>query len=174
MALNSNNSIQVREATTGPNVATRPAAELDGESNERDIQVVDTASRQFIPAVNRGSTPVTVVDIEDLTNLSADLTGNVLDVGDNSILVVHPEHSADDGDVVITPLVFDSAGTVVIAVLESKSSGMGSVSFRKGSSSGNYLSPALVWKTQGAEKIALHISTIAGTSNGVTLNAGLI
>lgn len=174
MALNSNNSVQVREATTGPNIATREAAELDGSSNTRHIQVVDTASRQFIPAVNRGSTPVTVADGVDLTNLSTDLTGNVLDVGDNSVLVVHPEHSADDGDVVITPLVFDSAGTAVIAVLESKSSGMGSVAFRKGAASGNYLSPALVWKTHGAEKIALHISSIGGTSNGVTLNAGLI
>jgi hypothetical protein len=174
MTLESNTSVQVREATTGPNIATREAAELDGSANTRHIQVVDTASRQFVPEANRGSTPVTVADGVDLTNLSADLTDNVLDVGDNSVLVVHPEHSAVDGDVVVTPLVFDSTGTTVIAVLESKSSGIGSVAFRKGSSSGNYLSPTLVWKTQGTEKIALHISSIAGTSNGVTLNAGLI
>lgn len=165
---------RIADQDEGDFVATRDAYEQDGDTNNRVIQLIDWAGRQLTITTLRGGTPVTTADGVDLTGLPADLTGNLLTVGDKTVLTVIPEHSAEDGGVFITPIVFDSAGTTVVATRATKSSSMGTVKFRHGAASGNYSSPQLEWDVMGAVKIGLHITQIDGTTNGIVLKGGLI
>jgi hypothetical protein len=106
----------------------------------------------------------------DLSSLPAELTSNLISVGDKSTLVVFPRHSVNDGEVSITPIIFNDAGTA-IGIRATKTSGMGTALFVV---SGVYYSPQLVWDTQGAEKFGLHITVLGGTANTVRLLAGVI
>jgi hypothetical protein len=118
---------------------------------------------------------ITSTDSLDLNNLPAELLANLITVGDKVTLLVNPEHTANDGGVSVTPIVFNSAGTIVLAVLEKKTSTMsGAALFRRGASSGPYVSAQLQWDVTGASKIGLHITTITGTSNGILLRTGVV
>jgi len=94
---------------TGEYVATRDAYENTAGGDARVVELVDFAGRQLTLSEVRGSvSPITSDDSQDLTSLPADLTGNKITVGDKSILVVSPQHSAIDGEVLITPIIFNS------------------------------------------------------------------
>lgn len=168
-------STRIANQATGDRIATSEAYETDTNGNARTLQLVGFSSRQIVvhPALRGYPTPVTVVDTTDLNALPAGLTSNIIDIGDTNILVVDVEHTASDGSVTITPLIFNETETVVLALRASKTSGMGSVKFRRGGS-GNYVSPQLQWDTLGASKIGLHISAIGGTANGVILKGGAL
>lgn len=117
---------------------------------------------------------VTSTDSLDLNSLPAELLANLITVGDKVTLLVNPEHTANDGGVSVTPIVFNSAGTIVLAVLEKKTSTMaGAALFRRGGS-GPYVSAQLQWDVTGASKVGLHITTITGTSNGILLRTGVV
>ena len=113
---------RIKDQTSGDYIATRDSYEQDAEAHDRVIQLVDMASRQLIPAVIRGDTPVTVADDVDLDNLPSDLTNNLIDVGDKKTLIVNPGHGVDDGGVNVTPIVFNAAGDAALAIGEKKSS----------------------------------------------------
>jgi len=166
-------SIRIADDSTGDRIATRDAVELDTGSNARVIERVDFASGKFTSprgsATRGSSSAITTADGTDLTNLPSDLTSNLITVGDKSMLIVFPEHTASDGSVTVTPILYDNEGTPgIVGILSSKTSVV-DTEFRRGSSSGNYVSEALVWDVTGAYKIGLHITAIGGTSNGVQL-----
>jgi len=114
---------------------------------------------------------ITVTDSLDLNNLPAELLANLITVGDKTTLLVNPEHTVSDGEVSVTPIVFNSAGTIVLAVLETKASNVSTL-FRRGT--GSYLSEQLQWDITGAPKIGLHVTAIGGAANGVLLRAGVV
>lgn len=116
---------------------------------------------------------VTSADGLNLNSLPTELLANLITVGDKVTLLVNPEHTANDGGVAVTPIVFNDAGTAVLAVLEKKTSTMSTL-FRRGSGSGPYISEQLQWDVTGAPKVGLHITTITGTSNGVLLRTGVV
>lgn len=163
---------RITDQHSGDYIATRDAIENDADTNARVIQLMDFASRQLVsPDTIRGiSSFVNSADGVDLASLPVELTSNLISTGDKSTLLVFPRHSASDGEVAITPIIFNDAGTA-IGVRATKSSGMGTILFVV---SGVYYSPQLVWDTQGAEKIGLHITVISGTANSVRLLAGVI
>ena len=163
---------RITDQHSGDYIATRDAIENDADAHSRVVQLMDFASRQ-LPSPNtiRGiSSFVSSADTVDLSSLPAELTGNLISVGDKTTLLVFSRHSASDGDVSITPIIFNDAGTA-IGVRATKTTGMGSALFVI---SGVYYSPQLIWDTQGAEKIGLHITNIGGTANTVRLLAGVI
>lgn len=173
--MSSEQSTRIANQATGDRIATRNAYETDTNGNARTLQIVGFSSRQIVvhPALRGYPTPVTVADTTNLNSLPAELTTNIIDIGDTNILVVDVEHTASDGSATITPLIFNEDETVVLALRASKTSGMGSVKFRRGGS-GNYVSPQLQWDTLGASKIGLHISVVGGTANGVVLKGGAL
>ena len=163
---------RITDQHSGDYIATRDAIENDDDSNSRVIQLMDFASRQLAsPATIRGiSSFVNSADGVDLASLPAELTSNLITVGDKSTLLVFPRHSVSNGEVSITPIIFNDAGTA-IGIRATKTSGMGTALFVV---SGVYYSPQLVWDTQGAEKIGLHITVLGGAGNTVRLLAGVI
>ena len=163
---------RISDQHSGDYIATRDAIENDAGANARVIQLMDFSSRQLpSPATIRGiSSFINSVDGINLASLPAELTSNLLETGDKSTLLVFPRHSVSNGEVSITPIIFNDAGTA-IGVRATKSSGMGTALFAV---SGVYYSPQLVWDTQGAEKIGLHITILSGAGNTVRLLAGVI
>lgn len=162
---------RIADQISGDYIATRDGYINDGDGKARTIQIIDFASRQLASGdISTIRTGVSVVDGVNMGALPAGLTSNLISIGDRSVLVVFPMHSASDGEVTITPIIF-SAGSVAIGIRASKASAMGSFAFVK---AGLYYSPQVVWDVQGAEKIGLHVTVIGGTANFVTLNAGVI
>jgi len=167
-------SVGIMSREQGSFVACRNAREQDGSGNARLVQLVDFVSRALddIPTI-RGSagSEITTSDAADKASFPTELTDNLIAVGDQSVLVVAPFHTATDGEVTITPLIFNQAGDTLLSILPSKVSGMGSVSFSDGSS---YVSPLLQWDLMGAPKIGIHISSVDGTSNGVIIKGAVL
>lgn len=113
------------------------------------------------------STPSTLTSADSVntTALPAELTQNLITVGDKSALVVLVEQYTSGGIVTVTPLIFDNeASPSVIGILPSKAFNQ-PYAFRKGSGTGMYVLPAQMWDCFGAYKIGLHMSAISGTSN---------
>jgi len=166
---------RIANQESGDWIATRSAYETFGDPpTSRVIQLIDWASRQLdnVQTVRGISTPVTSADPVDLNSLPSELVDNALELGDKAFVVVMPEHTADDGEVYITPIILD-ADNNVIGIRATKASGMGEAKFRYGAS-GRYASPQLQWDAMGAKKIGFHITKINGTNNGVVLKAALI
>jgi len=169
----SESSIIIANDSSGTRLAVRSAFEKDN-GNDRFIERVDFASGKFDAALGdaiRGnSSMISTADSTDLTNLPSDLTNNLITVGDNSVLIVFPEHSVSNGSVTITPLLYNNDNpNYIVGMLSPKTSSVSTPVLRRGSSSGNYISPALSWDILGAYKVGLHISAISGTSNSVKL-----
>ncbi|RLB91926.1 MAG: hypothetical protein DRH10_00715 [Deltaproteobacteria bacterium] len=166
--------ILVSDQAGGESIACRDGFEQDDDSNNRLVQRFDLASgRGPTPrgTANRGSGgAISSADTADLTNLPADLTGNLIDVGDKSLLVVHVEQSASNGNADITPLLYDGEGTPGIfgALLKQRTS-VQTPALRRGAAAGDYIGHVLTWDLSGAHKIGLHITAIGGTSNDVTV-----
>lgn len=166
-------SIRIANAASGSYMATREAYETDGGANPRVIERVDFASGKFASpignAVRGHAALIDAAETLDLTNLPADLTGNLITIGDKSVLVVGAEQSVSGGTVTVTPIVYDTEATPgLVGVLASKVFAQ-PYAFRRGSGTGNYVLPVLYWDVLGAHRIGLHISAITGTSNGVKL-----
>lgn len=166
-------SIGIVSRDQGSYVAVRQARENDDQGNTRFVQLVDFVSRALdsLPTVRGQSSAVSSADGVDFSTLSGEIITSMLDVGDQSVLVVAPDHGANDGQVTVTPLIYNEAGDTVMSVLESKTSGIGSAQFTDGS---RYVSPQLQWDLMGAPKVALHITSIGGTSNDVTLKGAVL
>ena len=171
--------IIVADQASGESIACRDAFETDDGSNNRIIQRVDFASGRgpspLGTAVRGSSAAVSSADGTDLTSLPTDLTDNLIDVGDKSMLIVIAEQSASNGSVDITPLMFDNQATPAImgGGIKQRAS-VGNPALRRGSSSGDYISNVLTWDLNGAHKIGLHITAIQGTSNAVKIWAYVI
>jgi hypothetical protein len=152
-------------------MATRDAVEQDDGSHARVIERVDFASGKFVTPIGnakRGnSSMINAAETLDLTNLPADLTGNLITVGDKSMLCVAVDQSYNTGTCTITPILYDNEGTPgIVGILPSKTFSQ-AYAFRRGASSGNYPMPVLTWDVTGAYKIGLHISALTGTGNTV-------
>lgn len=162
-------SIRIADDDTGLRVGMREGAELDDSGNARVIERIDFASGKFASpignAIRGSSSACNAADTFDLTNLPADLTGNLITVGDKSMLCVSVEQSVSGGTVTITPILYDNEGTPgIVGVLQPQTFSQ-PYAFRRGSSSGNYTLPVLTWDVTGAHKIGLHNSAFSGTSN---------
>jgi hypothetical protein len=166
-------SIRIADALTGPRMATTDAVEPDGSSNARVMERVTFGSGKLTSPLGnstRGnSAAISSAETADVTSLPADLTGNLITVGDKSMLVVTAEQTVSGGTVTVTPIVYDNEGTPgVFGCLESKLFTQAGA-FRRGAGSGTYLMNVQRWDVSGAYKIGLHVTSITGTSNGVKL-----
>lgn len=166
-------SIRIADAASGLRMAARDAFENDGSGNARVVERVDFASGKFTTPIGnatRGnSSLITVVDTLDLTNLPADLTDNMIIVGDKSTLCVASEQSVSGGTVIVTPIVYDNeVAPSIVTILDPKLFTQ-PYAFRRGSASGNYVLPVKWWDAAGAHKIGLHITVLSGSGNGVKL-----
>lgn len=164
-------SIRLADAASGLRMAVRDAFELDGSSNTRVIERVDFASGKFATPIGnatRGnSAMISAAETFDLTSLPSDLTGNLITVGDKSMLCVAVEQSVSGGTVTITPILYDNEATPGIVGILIPKTFTQPYAFRRGASSGNYVLPVLSWDLMGAHKVGLHVSAITGASNGV-------
>lgn len=116
-------------------------------------------------------TVVTLIaaDTFDLTALPIELTTNLITVGDKSSLVVLAEQFTTAGYFNVTPIVYDNeVSPGIVGILPAKTFNQ-PYAFRRGSASGLYVLPALIWDCFGAYKIGLHLSSIAGASNYVQI-----
>lgn len=162
-------SVRVADGSSGNYVAMRDAVENDTDAHARIIQLWDLAGGKFVTPIGnatRGnSSMINYAETFDLTNLPADLTDNLITVGDKSMLVVAVEQSVSGGTVTVTPIVYDNeASPGVVSILPPKTF-MQPYAFRRGSGSGNYVLPAQTWDVVGAYKLGLHFSAFTGTSN---------
>jgi hypothetical protein len=160
-------SIRIADGVTGERIAVREAFEVDENGDGRMIELIDFASRKFstpIGNAQRGhSSMINAAETFDVTNLPAELTSNLITVGDKSTLCVAVEQTTSLGSVTVTPIVYDNSNAIV-TILQPKTFTQ-PYAFRRGSSSGNYVLPALTWDVLGAYKIGLHFSAFTGTSN---------
>ena len=129
---------QVASASSGSFVATRQAYALDQTGDARVIQRVDFSSNRGpspLGTAQRGSSGTwNAIDTLNLTSLPSDLTSNLINVGDNSMVIMQVEFSlATAQDITITPLMFDKGGA-------------------------NYVTPAFAWDTYGAHNIGIHLT----------------
>lgn len=162
-------SIRIADAASGLRMAMRDAYAADGSSNARVIERIDFASEKFptpIGNAQRGhSGMISAAETFDLTALPADLTSNLITVGDKSMLCVVVEQSVSGGTVTVTPILYDNEGTPgIVGILPPKTFSQ-PYAFRRGSASGNYVLPIQMWDVAGAYKIGLHFSAFTGTSN---------
>lgn len=162
-------SIRIADAASGLRMAARDAFENDNSDNARVIERVDFASGKFASPIGnatRGnSSMINAAETFDLTNLPADLTSNLITVGDKSLLCVAVEQSVSGGTVTVTPILYDNQGTpAIVGILEPKTF-VQPYAFRRGTSSGNFVLPVKSWDVLGAHKIGLHFSAFTGTSN---------
>lgn len=162
----------VQNFPSGESIASRDAVENDANSNPRIIQRFDFSSGKGLSVIG---TPIRT-DVEDndsldITAFPANLTSNLITCGDKSLLCVFVEFEDNtDADVEITPIVYDDAGTGVIAVLESKKFEFTTAgSFTRGSTA-NYLTPITNWDALGAYKIGLHVGAYSETGNSCPIN----
>ena len=171
-------SIRIADSTTGLRIAMTDAVELDTSGNARVMERVAFGSGKIespLGNATRGNaTAISAAETFDLTALPADLTGNLLVVGDKAMLVVMVEQTVSQGSVTITPIIFDNEGTPgVFGLLEPKIFTQ-PYPFRRGSGSGRYLLPVQRWDVSGAYKLGFHVSAISGTSNAVKIWARVV
>ena len=125
-------------------------------------------------AGDSSASTLTAADTFDLTALPAELTQNLLTVGDKSMLCVSVEQYTSGGTAYITPILYDNqASPAVVGILSARLFNQ-PYAFRRGSSSGAYVMPTQVWDVSGAYKVGLHLSAITGTSNYVYMYAWVI
>jgi hypothetical protein len=115
-------------------------------------------------AGNSAASTLTSADGVDLTALPAEMTQNLITVGDKSAIIVSVEQFTSGGTITITPIIFDEAGTGVVGILQPKVFAQ-PYAFRRGSASGMYVLPSQMWDCFGAYKVGLHMSAISGASN---------
>ena len=114
---------------------------------------------------NTAAVSLNAADSVDLTALPADLTKNLITIGDNSMLCVSVEQSVSGGTATITPILYDNQATPAIVGLLPPKTFTQTYAFRRGSGSGDYVLPTQAWDISGAYKVGLHLSVITGTSN---------
>jgi hypothetical protein len=165
----SEKSIRIADADSGLYIATRDATELDASSNARVIERVDFASGKFASPIGnaqRGhSSMISAAETLDLTNLPADLTSNLIVVGDKSMLCVAVQQTVSGGTVTVTPILYDAEETPGVVGIMEPAVFVQPYAFRLGSGSGNYVLPIKRWDVSGAYRIGLHFTAFTGTSN---------
>lgn len=162
-------SIRIADAESGLRIAARDAFENDDGANARVIERVDFASGKFASPIGNATrghgSMINAAETFNLTNLPADLTGNLITVGDKSMLCVAVEQSVSAGTVTVSPVLYDNEETPgIVGILPPKTFTQ-PYAFRRGSSSGNYVLPVLTWDVCGAYKVGLHFSAFTGTGN---------
>lgn len=169
-------SIRIAEQRSGEYVATRDGYEQDESAEDRVIQLFEVAERHFSAAtIVRGSVaPIAAADSRLFNSLPADLTDNLLTVGDKVTLAVMLEHTERTGRVWVTPIIYD-ASDALTAIRATKMSGMGDLKFYDdlGGGTARWWSPQLQWDVLGATKIGLHITKLYPADNTVVLKAVL-
>lgn len=152
---------RIRSAATGGDViATRTATQTTSTGDARVIQLVDLAPRQLADW-SRVIRTVSAADGVDLsTVLTAPFVAAALRIGDCGHVVVSPRFTASAGAATITPLVLhdDGQGVVTcVGLLAAKSASAGTLQ-----QSPHWLAPLLVWETQGASMLGLHVTAFTG------------
>lgn len=170
---------RIRSAVSGGDIlATRSAVQPTATGDARVIQLVDLASRQ-LPDWQRvlreavATADAATVPVEAVAAAAPWFEDSLIAVGDCDTLVVAVAHSAADGEATITPVVLQSDGSWLtpVATLEPQTS---EASTLVQGETDAYLAPVLVWNTQGASHLALHVTALGGTSNSVTLTGGAL
>lgn len=99
-------SIVVKSDSEGLNVALRSSIFGDYTGTKRVVELFDVASKRL--HLDPFRTSVNAVDGADLENVPAALYDKAIQAGDGSTLIVRPIHSASDGSVTVTPIIFES------------------------------------------------------------------
>jgi len=122
-------AVKVKEGQSGENVALREAYETDELGASRVVELVDFASRQVELQDVRGwmDSAVSSADGLDLDSLPGELVANLIDTGDKSTLVVRPEHAVTDGEVDITPIIYNYSKPYVSIPITSTAQDMGAL-----------------------------------------------
>ncbi|MCA1985768.1 MAG: hypothetical protein LDL27_04750 [Desulfovibrio sp.] len=171
---------RIRSAVSGGDViATRTAVQPTATGDSRVIQLVDFASRQ-LPDWSRVlrsavATPDPVaLPASSVHAVNAWYGASLVAVGDCDRLVVAPRHTAPDGVAVITPVVLRQVNAVlyVAGMLEPRTSEASAL--RDSAGGGDYLAPVLAWDTCGAAILVLHVTSLGGAGNAVTLAGGAL
>ncbi|AGW12091.1 hypothetical protein [Megalodesulfovibrio gigas] len=175
---------RIRSAVSGGDViATRTAVQPTATGDARVVQLVDFASRQLADWQRVLRSAVEAADAAALDAVSlaqveagtatAWFDDSLIFVGDCDRLVVTATHSAADGVAVVTPVILHYDGlewVTPVGLLESKA--CDATTLRD--ASGKYLAPLLAWDTCGAHALALHVTSIGGTGNALTLAGGAL
>jgi hypothetical protein len=108
-------------------------------------------------------------DTFDMTwaSLPAELTQNLITVGDKSMLCVSVEQDTSGGTATITPLLIDNETSPSIVSILPARTFIQTYALRRGT--GKYMLPMQIWDAGGAYKIGLHLTAITGTSNTVKI-----
>lgn len=157
-------SMRIADAASGNRMQAIDASEVDSSGYATVMERVVSGTAKLPTSMGnatRGqSAYITAAESFDLTALPADLTGNLIECGDSSIIEVFCDMTAN-GTITVTPIIFDGQATPV-AVSEMESKMFSKVyAFRRGSGSGDYPAPSQVWDTRGAINIGLHVSAVS-------------
>jgi len=164
-------SIRIADDPSGLRLATRDAFEPDG-THGRVIERVDLSSGKFSDPIGdplRGaSTTISGTDPLNLGDMPSDYTSNILSVGDKSMLCVAVKHTASDGHVTITPILYDNTTNSPVAVADSQTTSVDDAFYTTVSGEGTYYySPVITWDVLGAYRIGLHVTDLGGTNNKI-------
>ena len=169
--------ILIENQTGGESIAMRDAYLPDEASNPRLIQRVnfDVSSCRNItsPMGAPMRSGVAAADSLDLSSMPADLTDNIIDMGDSSMLVVFTEFLGAGGqDLTFYPVIFDTVGVTeddVIGVLEEQWSGAyADAQLSRNTDGTQYLGPRIHVPTLGAPRIGLLVN-YCGVTTTVSL-----
>lgn len=157
----------------GDSIATRIGALPDEVLNTRVIELLSSTSQALdsLPII-RGAVG-SLISTPDGSNLQALAAAtSLITVGDAFTLLVSCEHKVFNGEVKITPILFNDAETKVEDILEMKELNVVNP-FRWGGN-GRYPAPMGHWFISSGVKIGLHIGRIAGAGNQVLVRGAVI
>lgn len=149
----------------GDAAGTLTVVDKSGVFQAEDLDELTNENVCTIAAGDLAASNLTSADTLDLTALPAELTQNLLTVGDKSLLCVAVEQFTSGGTVTIMPIGYDNESSPGIMTLLQPKNFTQPYAARRGSGSGMYVLPVMTWDVVGVYKIGLHMSAITGASN---------
>ena len=167
--------ILILDQADGESIACRDANALDGDDNPRIIQRLCKSVAQLpMPLGTPTRTNVVADDTYDLESLPADLTDNLITMGDKSRIAVYSLFGSVNGSAYITLLLFDNeASPTVIGKLAHLYIGNNCY--------GNHYTKAGATKslgrvtiadfenTQGAQRVGIHVDDLTNPGTGFNI-----
>ena len=163
----------IPDQTWGESIATRIGAAPDEFSSTRVIELLSGTSQALdsLPII-RGAVGSLISTPDDRNLQALAAASSLITVGDAFTLLVSCEHKVFNGEVRITPVLYNDAETKVEDILETKDANV-STQFRWGLN-GRYPAPMLHWFISSGVKIGLHVGRIQGAGNGVLVRGAVI
>lgn len=173
-------STRINDQSAGEYIATREAAAQDDEAHDRNVQLMDWATRRHGWTISsKLRAGITSTDSEDFTSgVPSAITTNKLTVGDGQLLIatVIVQLSADT-KIMITPIVLDASNNAIALLTPKIYQGLtppngGGGSFRITDTVQKHLTPVQAWDVMGCDNIGIHVDI--GSATSVDLFAKII